>query len=61
MSLVRLTPTSKALEALAASADSAGRRDRDDWRQVFEQGSLGVVEHERPEVVLGAVEENAAS
>ncbi|MCP3936591.1 MAG: hypothetical protein GY708_14590 [Actinomycetia bacterium] len=58
---VRSTPASKALEALAALGDSADDsvRDRDDWRQVFEQGPIGVVEHERPADVLSAVE-NAA-
>ncbi len=57
MAQLRSTPAAEALEALAALADSG---DRDDWRQMFEQGPLGVVEHERPEVVLGAVENAAA-
>ncbi len=60
MSQIRSTPASTALEVLAALGDSANDGVRDDWRQVFEPGPLGVVEHDRPEVVLAAVENATA-
>ena len=59
---------SKALEALAVLDVSGGERDlvlermagRGDWRGVFERGPLGLVEHEREEVLLSAAMRAAA-